>query len=205
MEISRKSIVEIFMPSGENSFYLDRKGTGNAYETFVAKELPAYIRKTYHLPDERENVMIGGLSMGGFGALRLGIKYNKMFSAAFGLSAALIINDIASCSKEEIASRVNAMADYDYYRIVFGDLDKVRDSDINPEYIVKEHLKNGEKLPRIFMACGTEDFLIEQNREFKDFLKDRKANITYYESPGVHEWSFWNEYLEPAVLWAINK
>lgn len=205
MEISRKYNIAIVMPSGENSFYLDRKGTGNAYETFVAKELPDYIEKTYHLPRERENVMIGGLSMGGFGALRLGLKYNRTYSVAFGLSAALIINDIASYTKEELALGVNAMADYDYYRIVFGDLGKVRDCDINPEYIVKEHLKNGEILPRIFMACGTEDFLIRENREFRDFLMENKADITYCESPGIHEWSFWNEYLEPAVLWAIGE
>lgn len=204
MVISRKYNVAIVMPSGENSFYLDRKGTGNAYETFVAKELPDYIHKTYHLPREREHVMIGGLSMGGFGALRLGLKYNETFSAAFGLSSALIINDIVSYTKGEGDSSANFIADYDYYRIIFGDLGKVKESDVDPEYIVKKHLENGEKLPRIFMACGTEDFLIRENREFRDFLRESGVDFTYYESPGVHEWAFWNEYLEPAVLWGIE-
>lgn len=204
MEISRKYNVAIVMPSGENSFYLDRKGTGNAYETFVAKELPDYIHKTFHLPDQKDDVIIGGLSMGGFGALRLGLKYNKTFSAAFGLSSALIVEDLATRSEKDMETLANSIADCDYYRNIFGDLSKVRDSDINPEFIVREHLKSGEKLPKIFMACGTEDFLIEQNRNFRNFLRDNMVDITYHESPGVHEWKFWNEYLEPAVVWAIT-
>lgn len=204
MEISRKYNVAIVMPSGENSFYLDRKGTGNAYETYIAEELPEYIQKTYKLSDKREDVFIGGLSMGGFGALRLGIKYNRRYGAAFGLSSALITDDIANRSPDNIDDCTNALADYDYYASVFGDLSKLENSDANPKFIVRRHIENGEGFPRIFMACGTEDFLIENNRDFKNFLSENKIDVTYYESPGIHEWKFWNEYLEPAVVWAIS-
>lgn len=204
MEVSRQYNVAIVMPSGENSFYLNRKGTGNAYETYIAEELPAYIKKTYNLPDDRNDVFIGGLSMGGFGAIRLGVKFGEKYGAAFGLSSALIINDIANLSPDNMKDFSSAIADYDYYANVFGDLTKVKNSDVNPEYIIKQRLEEGRGLPRIFMACGTEDSLIENNRKFRDFLEENRIPATYYESPGIHDWKFWNEYLEKAVLWAIS-
>ncbi len=203
MEISRKYNLAIVMPSGENSFYLDRKGTGNAYETYIAKELPAYIKKTYHLSDEREDVLIGGLSMGGFGAIRLGLKYDERYGAAFGLSSALIIEDIGKLSPGDMTACVKMIADYDYYVTVFGDLAGLEHSDVNPKFLVKQKLEKGGRITPIFMACGTEDFLLENNRDFRDFLVEHQVDVTYYESPGTHEWKFWNEYLETAVLWAL--
>lgn len=205
MEISRKYNLAVVMPSGENSFYLDRKGTGNAYETFIARELPAYIRKTYHLPDAKEDVLIGGLSMGGYGAIRLAIKYNKCYGAAFGLSSALIVEDVGRLAPGDMTACARVIADYDYYVNVFGDLSKLENSDVDPKFLVKQKLEKGERITPVFMACGTEDFLLENNRNFRDFLRDRQVDVTYYESPGTHEWKFWNEYLEKAVLWALEE
>ncbi len=201
MELSRKYNLAIVMPSGENSFYLNRKGTGNLYETYIAKELPEYIFKTYHLSNKPEDMIIGGLSMGGFGALRLGLKFNKQYGHIFGLSSAMIIHDIANINK----NYKDNIADYDYYINVFGDLEKIEENDINPEYIIKRHKERGEIFPKIFMACGTEDFLIEHNREFYKFLIQQEMDVKYYESEGTHDWKFWNEYLEPAIIWAIEE
>lgn len=204
MDISRKYNIAIVMPSGENSFYINRKGTGNAYESYIAEELPAYIKKTYHLSDKKEDVMIGGLSMGGFGAIRLGIKYGEKYGSVFGLSSALVIKNIAGLSPNDLSGCASVIADYDYYVNIFGDLSRIEDSDINPEYLVTQRIAEGKAIPRIFIACGTEDFLIENNRDFRDFLMKKNVDFMYYESPGIHEWKFWNEYLEPAVVWGIS-
>ena len=72
------------------------------------------------------------------------------------------------------------------------------------EFIVKERLKKGETIQPVFMACGSEDFLIENNRQFRDFLNEHKVNLTYKESEGIHDWIFWNKYLEPAIEWALE-
>lgn len=205
MEISRRYNIAIVMPSGENSFYLDRKGTGNKYETYIARELPEYIRKTYHLPDGREDVFIGGLSMGGFGALRLGIKYGGTYGAAFGLSSALIVDDIARFSPEGTATCAQVIADRDYYENVFGDLDGLVGSDVDPKAVLEQKIRDKERIAPLFMACGTEDFLLENNRDFYRFLTGHGVDVTYRESPGGHEWSFWNGYLEQAVSWALDK
>ena len=54
------------------------------------------------------------------------------------------------------------------------------------------------------MACGTEDGLLENNRELRDFLKAKGVEHVYYESPGIHNWTFWNQYLEPAIQWMLE-
>ena len=60
-------------------------------------------------------------------------------------------------------------------------------------------------LPPIYMAVGTEDFLIEHNREFHRFLEEEDMEVVYYESEGAHDWKFWNSYIEPAVKWTLGE
>lgn len=199
-EMAIKYNLAIVMPSGENSFYLDGKGTGRAYGQFTGQELVTYIRKTLGLSDKREDTFIGGLSMGGFGAIHTGLQYPENFEKMFGLSSALIIHNI----KNKKEGFKDGIADYDYYVNTFGDLNQLERSVNNPEYLVQQRKKRGEMIQPIFMACGTEDFLIRENRAFHHFLKVEGVNVTYKESQGVHDWKFWNEYLEIAILWMLG-
>jgi len=64
--------------------------------------------------------------------------------------------------------------------------------------------KHNCEIPRIFMACGTEDFLLQENHSYHDFLSSESVYHTYIESPGNHDWAFWNEYIEKSILWALN-
>lgn len=205
MEMSRKYNLAIVMPSGENSFYIDREATGQAYETYIAKELPDYVSSVFGLSKEKEDIMIGGLSMGGFGAIRLGLKYPEKYSAVFGFSSALIIDEISRLTPRSEDGFALQLANYAYYRDIFGELSEVADGDKNPEYLVKQNIAKGRENPPIFMACGTEDALLENNRKFRDFLVKHGVNVTYHESRGIHNWKFWNEYLEPAICWALDK
>lgn len=199
-EMALKYNLAIVMPSGDNSFYLDRKGTGRAYCQYVGKELVDYTRKTFGLSDKKEDTFVGGLSMGGFGALHTGLSFPQTFHKIIALSSALIIHSIEHMKEGE----GDLIADYDYYSTVFGDLDQLETSINNPEYLVKRLKEEGQAIPPIFMACGTEDFLIEQNRAFHRFLEQEKADVQYTESPGIHNWKFWNSYLEPAIQWMLK-
>ncbi|MDW2798461.1 alpha/beta hydrolase family protein [Clostridium boliviensis] len=199
-EMAIRYNLAIVMPSGDNSFYLDAKGTGRAYGRFVGEELVNYIARTFRLSNKKEDIYIGGLSMGGFGAIHTGFKYNNTFAKVFALSSALIINNI----KNKEPGFQDAIADYDYYNSIFGDLKLLEDSENNPEFLVKKILKEGKQLPPLFMACGTEDFLLQENRSFIEFLAKEKVGVAYQESTGTHDWKFWNEYLEPAIKWLLN-
>jgi S-formylglutathione hydrolase FrmB len=200
-ELAIRYNVAIVMPSGDNSFYLDGKGTGRAYGTFVGEELVNYIAKTFGLSNKKEDIYIGGLSMGGFGAIHTAYKYSDTFHKAFALSSALIIHNIMN-RQEDFRDEI---ADYDYYRFTFGDLSKLEVSENNPEYLVKKRKNEGRGIPPLFMACGTEDFLLQENRSFHEFLVNEKVDVTYEESEGIHDWKFWDKYLEPSIQWMLQK
>ncbi|MBD7913880.1 acetylesterase [Clostridium sp. Sa3CUN1] len=198
-QLSIKYNIAVILPNGENSFYLD--GDAGNYGTFVGEELINYVRRTFNLSTSKDDTYIGGLSMGGFGAIYIGVKYNKTFSKAFALSSALIIHDIKN--KDENFS--NGVADYNYYRNVFGDLNNLEESENNPEKLIRILKEDNKEIPSIFMACGKQDFLIEQNRAFYKFLIDNKVSVLYKEDDGVHDWEFWNKYLEPSIEWLLKE
>lgn len=200
-EMAIKYNLAIVMPSGDNSFYLDGKGTGRAYGQFVGKELVEYVRKVFGLSDKREDTFIGGLSMGGFGAIHVGLKNWDTFGGMIGLSSALIIHDI----KNKPEGFINGIADYDYYVSVFGNLNELEASENNPECLIKKLKEEKKEIQDIYMACGTEDFLLQENRDFHEFLVKEKVQVDYHESSGIHDWKFWNQYLEPAIQWMLRK
>lgn len=180
----------IVLPSGENAFWLDGISTGHKFGAFVGEELVDYIRRTFGLAMSAEETYIMGLSMGGFGALHTALAYPDTFGKTAALSSALIVHGIAGMKPED----KNDVANYEYYRECFGDLDKVLESENNPEVLVKKLKAQGKKLPEIFMACGTEDFLLENNRQFHNFLNENDVTHTYIESAGGHDMKFWDEY-----------
>ena len=198
--LSWKYNMAILSPSGENSFYLNWQGSGGKYQTYVGVELVEYIRKTFGLAKTPKHTYIGGMSMGGFGALHTGLRYPENFSKMFGLSSAMIMKKV----KNMKPGFEDSIGDYGYYTRVFGNPEELDYSENNPEYLVKQRKDAGETIQPILMVCGDKDFLIEENREFRDFLQSENVNITYWERPGFHEWKFWNQYLEPAVQWLLK-
>jgi len=189
------------MPAGRNSFYLDRAATGEAYGTFVGEELIDYVRRTFALSSFAEDTFICGFSMGGYGAIRTGLKYSCNYSKLAAFSSALIYREVAEMKPPE----GNMVANYAYYAATFGDTGKVLESDANPEILVKEKLTNGEMLPEIFLACGTEDMLCPVNRAFSDYLRREGVHHEALFAAGDHNWDFWNPSLKRAVDWMLSK
>lgn len=200
-ELSSKYKLCIVLPIGENSFYLDGEATGRKYASFVGAELPDYISRTFPVCYNKENTFIGGFSMGGFGAIHTVFAYPERFGAAFALSSALIVNEV----KEMKPGYGNEIANYEYYRLNFGEPSLLKNSENNPEYQVSELIRTGQKLPKLYMACGTEDFLLEKNREFAEYLKNCGVEFTYKEGKGEHNFDFWGKYLIDAVAWLMKE
>lgn len=200
-ELAARYHLAVIMPNGRNSFYLNHEATGGQFASFAGEELLGYARKSFHLSEKREDTFIGGYSMGGFGALRTGLAYSHNYSKIMALSSALIIHQLKDMSPED----PSPMANYAYYAQVFGDLKTAGDRDCNPEVLICRKLAEGEPVPDIFLACGTEDSLVEANRAFRDFLKENGVAAQYHESTGKHDWTFWNQCLEPAIQWMLDK
>ena len=184
--------LNIFMPTTGNSFYLDKGYAGANFAEFVGKELPEYIGKTFGIDMRRDNTLIGGLSMGGYGALHTALAYPETFSSCIALSSALILKDVAAEGENEI----NSVTPPQMRRDLFGDSGKLLASDKNPETQYTKLKTAGADIPKIYFAVGTEDALMAANRDFRDFLESEKADYIYEEGPGKHDWFFWNEYLD---------
>lgn len=199
-ELAMKYNFAIVMPSVENGFYLNGLSTGHEFENLVAVELVDYVRRTFGLAQTPEDTCIMGLSMGGFGALHTALAHPETFGKAAALSSALIVHGIAHMKPGED----NGVANYDYYHECFGDLETVEARDTNPEVLVKKLKAAGKALPGIFMCCGTEDFLIEPNREMHAFLESEGVAHEYYEGPGVHDMVFWSSWVPKAVEWMFG-
>lgn len=193
--------IAVIMPSGENGFYVDHEAFRSYYGEYIGKELVEETRKLFHLSHNREDTFIAGLSMGGYGALRNGLKYYNNFSAIAALSSALII-DAAVTSTEE---NPFVFGKRSYFEAVFGNVEALKGSDKDVEALVKKIKQEGGAMPRLYLACGTEDSLIENNRKLRDFLVSEDIKHIYEEGPGVHDWKFWDEYIKKAVLWLVKE
>lgn len=187
----------VVMPSGDNAFYVDRPAAHNFYGEFIGEELVELTRKMFPLSRKREHTFIGGLSMGGYGAMRNGLKYGDTFGYIVSLSGALHLEEMASRTKDNtffIESKSFAES-------CFGDLSKLLDSDKNPKWLVKERKKAGKPLPKVYIACGDQDSLLEANRDMAAFLKAQGVDVTFEVGPGGHEWDFWDAYIKKAIDW----
>ena len=195
--VAEKYNFAIVMPTAENSFYLDGEATGRKYQTLVGEELVDYVRNTFRLAQGPEDTCIAGLSMGGFGALHTGLAYPDRFGKIAALSSALIIHEL----KDMKPDTGNSVANYAYYRECFGDLATAAERDVNPEVLARNLKAAGKKIPDIYMACGTEDFLIENNRAMHRFLENEGIPHEYVEDKGIHDMNFWSKYITKAADW----
>lgn len=184
--------IAVVAPSGDNSFWLDGEATGRQYASYIGVELIRYVRDTFGIAMTPDKTGVMGLSMGGFGALHTALMFPETFGVCAALSSALIHNEVAKMKEGE----GNSVANYAYYRECFGDPTKLHESDNNPEVLAKKLKAEGKKIPKIFMACGTEDFLLEPNRAFDKFLTDTGIDHVYEESEGIHDMKFWSKYAE---------
>lgn len=192
----------VVMPSGENMFYLDHDDAHACYGHFVGEELPRLMRRTFPLSAAREDTYIGGLSMGGYGALRTGLRYPETFGAIAALSPVPLMRQIEE-AREDAAF---PFARPSYFRAVAGELGGIRESDANPVWLARRFAQRHAagllaELPRIFCACGTADSLRPGIVEMCHELEEAGATIAYEEHAGGHDWDFWTWGLRRALDW----
>lgn len=200
-ELAQRHDMAVVMPSGENSFYVDNPDNESYFGKFIGEEMVGFTRALFPLSEKREDTLIGGLSMGGFGAIRNGLKYTDVFGCIIALSSALITDKLADASMDFTKTPESEK----YYIRTFGSLDRLSGSDNDPRALANKAAASGGLFPELYMACGTEDFLLQENRSFKEHLEGLGVPFTYIEEPGSHDWRFWNPQIEKALEWYDNK
>lgn len=184
--------IAVVMPDGDNNFYVNNCPT-ERWGEFIGRELVEVTRNLFPLSDKREDTYIGGLSMGGYGAIRNGLKYNDVFSKIVALSSALVTYDVPYATEEAPMPWQKRS----FYERVFGSLEQLVGSDMDPERLYLD-CKNPVS---IFMAIGEDDFLKEYNRRYRRFLEEHQADVCYLEEPGDHEWDFWDRNIRRGMDW----
>lgn len=183
--VDRFGIIGICPDGHYNSWYFDSPIDSSVkYETFVSKEVPAYVDSHYRTKKDRRFRALGGLSMGGHGALYLGILHKDFFGAAVSMSGGV---DFTPFPKNwDIAKVLGAY-----------DQNKERWQRHTVQYLVGT-LKNGDLA--ISFECGTGDFFLGVNRALHLKLTNLKIDHDYAERPGQHNWAYWNNAINYQML-----
>ncbi|SDX14669.1 alpha/beta hydrolase family protein [Paenibacillus sp. CF384] len=176
----------VVMPNVHRSFYSDM-AHGAKYWTYVSEELPKIVKAMFPISDRREDTFAAGLSMGGYGAMKLALAHPDRYAAAASFSGAL---DIRAIENLFVGSE---------FTDIFGDLADAKEHKDDLFHLANVAARSGKELPALYQCCGTEDFLYADNIRFLNHLKALGVELTYEEEPGLHEWGYWNMKL-PRVL-----
>jgi len=185
----------IVMPEGGNGWYTDSISVSNdKYESYIIQELIPEIDKKYRTIADRDHRMIAGLSMGGYGAVKFGIKYAGMFSVVGSFSGALAATEFDLPATPNGVSHGMLQFISPSLRAVFGPANSETRKNNDIFRLVHETtLDKLKSLPFIYQSCGTEDPFFQNNRDFDALLIEKKIPHEYREDPGVHGWEFWND------------
>lgn len=170
------------MPSdglwGDGSAYLPHNGYD--FEKWIAEDVPEAIRQSIPEASVKSPLFISGLSMGGFGALRIGTKYHEVFGGISAHSSITSLNQMNLFVEEDLSNFHQANeASEDVWKTI-------------------EIYQNS--IPPLRFDCGQDDPLIEFNRILHNKMKESSVPHEFFVFPGSHEWSYWQEHLKDTLL-----
>jgi putative tributyrin esterase len=192
--IARTVPLVIVMPEGENAWYTNAADRGPRFEDYIADDLVKDVEIKYRVIRARYGRAIAGLSMGGYGALKIGLKRPGTFAAAGGFSSALGVTDPKfddglTSFKEQL------------YRIFGPAGSETRTA--NDIQVIAGKAKP-ETAPALYLDCGTSDGLLDDSRALAATLQKRGFTYEYHEVPGAHTWEYWNRQIEVFLPWLMK-
>lgn len=180
----------VVMPNVHKSFYCNM-AHGSNYWAFISDELPLLVERWFNVSGDPAKTFVAGLSMGGYGAFKLALECPDRFAAAASLSGAL---DIAAHIGDEFdESRTRT------FEAIFGGLKNVPGS----ENDLIAQLGKRKEVPStdFYICCGTDDYLYPDSLAFRDAAGSANLNLTYEESPGDHNWAYWDSQIQRVLEW----
>ena len=187
--------------SAPMSFYSDMK-YGMKYYTYITEELPVFLKSAYNLDFPREKTFLAGLSMGGYGTLKIGLNHPEMFGAIAPFSAPTNMKQMKDMMKDRPVGTAQT------YINVFGEDLDMQDTD-DPWYLIKKVSElPADQQPRIRLMCGKQDelaYIYKQNVEFNEYAKTLPlADYKFMSWSGGHEYMFWDRAMMHAVSFFLE-
>lgn len=186
----------VVMPDGYRGFYTDN-ADGPAYARHMAEELPDFVEKYFPARRDRQGRCVGGLSMGGYGALRLALGWPQRYASANSHSGALMHGS-------RNAPRPDGPLSPAEFRRIFGDHPEGTDHDLLALARRAASRRVPSPQPKLLLDCGTDDVLLEDNRQFSTSLRGMGVEHDYREFPGAHDWDYWDAHVRDALAFHAN-
>lgn len=193
--------IAVIMPDAGKSFYTDMVH-GERYMTYIAEEVPEQVRQWFPVTRDPEHTYIAGLSMGGYGAMKIGLAYPDKFKAIGCFSGALMITQLQEEHITEDQPDFVKRLEVDL-PLVYGTLGAGNDSIDDPFYLAKALKAKGIAFPELYISCGTEDFVYEQTLEFTSLLDTLEVPYERTEEAEDHNWRYWNREIDRFFSWAL--
>jgi len=191
----------VVMPEGNDSWYVDgATGSSDRYESYILKELMPDVDKRYRTIQARYGRAIAGLSMGGYGAVKYGLKYPSTFAFAGSVSGAF---GVTRYTEKEMGG-----ASWEPFLKIFGPAGS-ETRKANDVFEITKALTPGRiaSLPYFYFDCGTEDAAqhFNPNRELSQLFLEKKIPHEYRELPGNHSWQYWDQQVKEVLRIASEK
>lgn len=181
----------VVMPYAMRSFYTDQSA-GYGWRSWIEQELPEQIEGLIAFAQRGENRHIAGLSMGGYGAMKLGLSQPHRFASMASFSGVLDLASIREYHRWEVVEND--------IRLAFGSPEAIANSKDDLFTLLDQ-----PSIPPLFVRCGLEDSLIIGARKFHKAVTDRSLQCDYLEVPGGHTWSVWDRDISDYLSWLAEK
>ncbi|MBO5221916.1 MAG: esterase family protein [Clostridia bacterium] len=180
--------IAVVMPSVNRSWYTDTVYKAK-YFTFVTEELPRVCRSYFRgMSDKREDTLVAGLSMGGYGAVKCALRCPEKYGYCASLSGAM-----------DIALRAERLMEEGVFGAEFLDESSQRRKECDLFMLAKENKEKCLPFPKLYQWCGTEDRLLDENRRYHALLEQLEIPHKYEESEGNHSWKWWDLHIQDAL------
>lgn len=207
MWLARTNLAEYAAPyglilvtiEGNNGWYTDSAtAPSEKYESYLLQELIPDVQSRYRTIEEGYARGLAGQSMGGYGSLKIALKHPDEFAFAASMSGALR----AARYTEKDGGGWDLV--WQSIQHAFGPVGSPA-REANDLFAIARAARPDQGLPFLYLDCGTEDDLVQQNQAFAALLVEKKIAHEYREVPGVHNWDLWDRQVREVLKVAAQK
>lgn len=176
----------LIMPEGGSSYYVNSATRPeDRYEDYIVKDLITDVQSRFPAADGRSNRAIVGVSMGGFGAIKLALSHPDLFVFAAGISPAIDVPSRPYSDKRD--------SQWKRHSAIFGPWGSQSRHDNDPFVLARS--VTPQDVPYIYLSCGDQEGLLPSNKQFAALLEKRRFRYEFRIENGNHDWNQWNAHL----------